>query len=182
MHSITYTQLSILQLSWSLCHAQTTFHVSQGGLYIKSLDAASYSALSINTQTHSWTSCCKETLILAWIGFLTNRDWAAGTEEEELTSCCCRDAPGTGGFISAHARTSFCLDFIKQWMGCLMSHYHEDDFKVSAGYHQKNAPSFWASEREDFTLLDSLQFTTQAYKLQGWRIGTYLVAQCVVFK
>lgn len=65
-----------------------------------------------------------------------------------------------------------------------MSHFHEDVFEVSAGHRQKNAPSSQAFERRLHPTGNekSLQFTTQAYKLQGWRIGIHLVAHGIVFK
>ena len=62
-------------------------------------------------------------------------------EEEEVTSCCCSDADGTGGFISAVTRMMLHLEFIEQRMGDLLARFHEDDFDVSAGHRQKNAPS-----------------------------------------
>lgn len=55
-------------------------------------------------------------------------------EYEEVTSCCCRDAVGAGGFISAVSRMMLHLEFIEQRMGDWLAHFHEDDFDVSAGH------------------------------------------------
>lgn len=67
------------------------------------------------------------------------RDRAVGMEEEELTSCCCRDTRRTGGFISAHGSMRFHLESTKQSVGDSSSHFHEDNLEVSADHHQRNA-------------------------------------------
>lgn len=45
-------------------------------MYIKSLDAADCSALSIITKHTKTQPCCTDTAMLAWMRFWMNRDWA----------------------------------------------------------------------------------------------------------